>query len=108
MGFETPRLVNDPMRAGYFMTTVLLSRTRITGRYDDFAVDDRDPWKEGKDLNTEDGWAATVALLQGLGDHHGLELEYLHVHVDHPFAVTAGEENPRDDRQLQAGYRLRF
>ena len=71
-------------------------------------MDDEDVWQEGKDLNTEDGWAATGAWIQCLGDHHALEAEYLHVHVDHPFATTAGERNPRTDRQFQLGYRLTF
>ena len=109
MGFVDPARLDAPFRAGYFLASVATPGSgRLSLRGDRFQVRDRDRWQAGKDLNTDDGWAGTIAYMQKLGAHAQLEAEELVVNAEHPFAVTAGEPADFTQYQFQAGCRLRF
>jgi hypothetical protein len=106
MGFEDPKRVDAPFRAGYLLVSLRHDASRFSFRYDHFEVEDEDTWLADKDLNTEDGWAATAAFIQGFGERHRLEVEVIRYEVDHPFAITAGDEPRQEEFQFQAGWRL--
>lgn len=72
----------------YGLLTWERGRVRLTARYDDFRVEDRD--ETPGDDNREDGSAWTAALLVRLGERWRLGAEWLRLAADRPAARAPG------------------
>jgi predicted porin len=73
---------------------------RLSARYDDFAVHDKD----GPPSTRERGYAVTIAYLFELWLRHRLAVEYITIHSERPDA-SAPDPN---DGGWQVSYRFRY
>ncbi|MFY9826866.1 MAG: hypothetical protein WAM82_36260 [Thermoanaerobaculia bacterium] len=110
MGFAPPggrsaARVDIAFNTYYLMVTREWSVLRVTARYDDFQVRDRD--STPLDDNRENGHAWTFALIARLGEHWRAGLEALDLKAVRPAARLAGTP-PIDGDSLRAELRFGF
>lgn len=91
----------------YLLASVPLGKSRISVRYDDFYVENRDRFHD-LDNNDEDGSAWTAAYLFHFSDHFRLAFEWLRVDSTRPFRTTIGEPAHAAETQFQTSFRLLF
>jgi hypothetical protein len=100
-------LVDAPFRTAFGMASAVCGRHRLTARYDDFEVQDRDVHVID-DPNAERGHAWTAAYAFRIGESHRLAVEVLRVRSDRAARATLGLPTREDETQAQASLRLKF
>jgi hypothetical protein len=100
-------LVDAPFRTVYGMASAVHGRHRLTARYDDFEVEDRDVHTLD-DPNAERGHAWTAAYALRIGESHRLAFEVLRVTSDRAARASLGLPTRTDETQAQASLRLKF
>ncbi len=100
-------MVNIDFYALYGMVTSSFGRNRVTLRYDNFRVQDRDQFVIG-DNNNEDGSAWTFAYMLSLAEKHRLAFELLRVESDRPVRATLQIPIHSVDTLFQTSFRFQF
>jgi hypothetical protein len=99
--------VDNDFCALFVMASLSSGRHRLSARFDDFSVTDRDELLAA-DPNDEDGRAWTAAYSFKTGDAHRLAVEVVHVDSDRPVRAALGLPVVEKETQAQASFRLRF
>jgi hypothetical protein len=100
-------LVDNDFCALFGMASLEAGRHRLSVRFDDFSVTDRDRMQV-EDPNGEEGQAWTAAWSLKTGDAHRLPVEVVHVDSDRPVRAALGLPVNEKETQAQASFRLRF
>lgn len=99
--------VANDFDATWGMVSLRAGRARLSVRYDDFAVDDNDPYR-AEDDNRDDGSAWTVCAAFDTGEKHRLALEWVRLTSEHPYRARVGLPARAEETLLQASFRARF
>ncbi|MCI0413324.1 hypothetical protein L0222_11060 [bacterium] len=105
MGFGD--MVHIDFDAFYVLATATIDRYRLTARYDDFRVHDKDAF-QAIDDNRENGNAWTFAWMVHFAEKHRLAVELLRVESDRPVRGSINLPIRQIEWQLQTSFRLRF
>lgn len=98
--------IDDRFTAWYVLITRSAGRGRLTARFDNFEVDDRNGPSNGNDAET--GFATTLAYSFEIRDRQVLTAEWLHSESDRPSRPEFGEPESVTENLFQLNYRLRF
>jgi hypothetical protein len=100
-------MVNIDFNSFYVLATDSFGKNRISARYDQFRVKDRDGF-EVQDNNNEDGYAWTFAYIRSIAEKHRFAFEVLHIHSTRPERATLQLPVTENETLFQAGFRLKF
>jgi len=106
MGLPRAPHVDADLRTGYLMLSHGGDRSRLSLRYERFALDDRD--HSAAENNRERGWAATAAWLWTVREPWRLGVEARRLRADRPAAVESGFAGDTDAWSLSLEARWQF
>jgi hypothetical protein len=99
--------VDAPFYTAFGMASVVRGRHRLTARYDDFEVEDRDAYQT-EDPNAQRGHAWTAAYSFRTGESHRLAVEVVRVESDRAARADLGLPVHATETVGQASFRVKF
>jgi hypothetical protein len=101
------QMVHIDFSSWYILASVTHSNHRISLRFDDFEVNDRDRYKE-LDNNNEEGTAWMGSYRYRFSERHNLILELLRIDSDRPARADLGKDQQVTEYVFQASYRFQL
>lgn len=98
--------VDNEFTSYFVLLTRPFDRHRVSLRYDDFKITERDPVP--LDENAEDGYAWTAAYRYRFSDILNVAAEWLQVHSERPAWAYNGLATSRTEKQVQLSLELRI